>query len=99
MSVPKIYLNQTALRIKLDTGADISGASALLIKYTKPDGTTSGSWVAIQFAAGSTIIYYDLSTAVIDVIGEWVVWAHVTFADGRVAAGDPFVFEVYMEGT
>lgn len=92
----KIYINQTYLTIKLDTGIDVSTASALYIKYQKPDGSL-GSLTAIL--EGTTIVKYNcLSTPFLTSSGNWVFWAEVTFPDGRIGVGTPVDVVVYDKG-
>lgn len=95
----KVYIGQTSLRLKLTTGVDITGATSLLIKFKRPTLTT-GSWTAHAYDETNGIIYYDFSaTTELNVAGKWVVWAYATFSDGRSAAGEPYKFRVYEEGT
>ena len=93
----KIYLNQSSLRIQLTTNVDITGATARLIKYKKPSGTT-GSWTAQPGDVGAGVIYYDLTGTELDEAGTWKIWAYVTFADARVAPGEPVIMIVLNEG-
>lgn len=94
----KIYQNQSSLRITATTGVDISGATALAIKYRKPSGT-EGSWTATESDATEGIIYYDLvDENDLDEVGAWAIWGHVTFSDGRSAPGEPFTLTVKEEG-
>jgi len=93
----KTYEDQTALRIRLTVGQDITGASAKKIKYRKPDNT-EGNWDATVEDATNGIIYYDLKTD--DKIDEglYTFWAYVTFSDGRSAPGEPISKFMYPEG-
>lgn len=94
----KIYIYQTALDIEATLGCDITGASALLIKYQKPNGDT-GSFAATSTDDENGVIEYQVSSEDdIDQAGEWVFWGHVTFADGSYAAGEPYSMTVYREG-
>lgn len=96
-----IFEGQTNLKITVDLdlneNENIAGATAL-IKYIKPDGST-GSFSAIIEDIYDGIIYYDvqLPTEIVGV-GKWILWAHITFADGRTAPGEPFTMEVVKEG-
>lgn len=95
----KIFVGQSKLRIQLTTGVDITSATPVLIKYIKPDAT-EGSWTAEIGTASSGIIYYDLtSTTDLDQAGLWTFWAHITFSDSLVAAGEIITEEIYAEGT
>lgn len=92
----KIYLNQNSLRIELETEVDINGATATLIKFEKPSGDT-GEWSASVSDPGAGKIYYDLTGTELDEIGNWMLWAHVTFSDTRHAPGEPTRLVVYEE--
>jgi len=93
----KIYVGQTALRIQLTTNIDVSSATTN-IKYQKPDGTT-GQWSAAVLDKDRGIIFYDVvDSTILDQEGEWIVWAHVTFSNGKVAAGEPVTLNIYSEG-
>ena len=93
-----IYVGQSALRIQLTVGQDITSALALKIKYKKPDGTT-GSWTATEKTAATGVIYYDVvEITELDPKGTWTFWAYVQFADGRVADGDAFKHKIYEVG-
>lgn len=98
----KVYENQTKLRLradlKLEEDENILNCDTI-IKYVKPDKTT-GSFVATIEDAYKGLIYYDvvLPTEIVGV-GKWILWAYVTFPDGRVVPGEPFIMEVFKEGT
>lgn len=95
-----IYLNQDKLRIRVTNfGHDISSAQTVLIKVKKPNGTIM-SFTATVEDASNGIFYYDLpdGSTLINEMGLWKTWGHVTFNDGREAAGRPFPFMVYEEG-
>jgi len=90
----KIYKNQTALTIQLTTHIDIADATAS-IKYRKPSGT-EGEWPGnIIDAANGTIQYLIQSADDLDEAGSWIFWAHVVFATGEIALGEPFKINVY----
>ena len=94
----RIYKGQSALTIRLTVGQDITSANPVLVKYKKPSGV-EGSWTAsIADATEGTISYTMADTDQIDEIGLWTFWAHVTFADGKVAPGEPVEKWVYDEG-
>ena len=95
----KIYQNQDALRIRLTTGIDISGATAK-VRIKSPTNNISDLDATIETAA-TGIIYADLplDATTFSQIGQYITWAKITFADGREAAGEPYVFNVYEEGT
>lgn len=92
----KLYLNKGSLRVTQDTGVNLTGATATVMKYRKPDGT-EGSWLATVI--DETKIYHDFAENELNQTGPWARWAHVTFSDGRTQAGNPVDFIVYTEGT
>lgn len=93
----KIYVGQTALTFQATTGEDITDATCA-IKYKKPNGTT-GSWDAEIVTALTGVIKYEISEASdLDMAGDWIVWAYITFVDGTVVAGEPATISVYSEG-
>jgi hypothetical protein len=93
-----IFAGQTALRIQLTTGQDITDAEATKIKYEKPDGTT-GEWSASVSDETTGVIYKDMaSTDDLNAAGWWKFWAFVTFSDGRSAAGEAVRVKVEEAG-
>ena len=93
-----LYKNQSAARIRVTFGVDITGAKSLKIKFKKPSGAT-GEWTATTEDAAAGIIYYDLtSTATLDEVGSWTVWPWVKFADDREAPGTPDELVILNEG-
>jgi len=94
----RIHIGQTRLRISLTCNSDLSNAETVLIKFKKPTGV-QGSWVASISNATTGIIYYDVANETdLDMEGAWTIWAHITYDDGTVAAGDPVKMAVYTEG-
>lgn len=94
----RIFVGQSALRIQLTVGQDVTNAQSVKIHYLKPDGTT-GSWTAIVLTAATGVIYYDVTlTTTIDQRGEWKFWAAVTFSDGRVGISEAVEQFVYNAG-
>ena len=92
----KIYKNQYNLKLTLETGVTLTGASATKIKYLKPDETAG------EFAAsisGTQDLEYDFTVSTeLDQSGDWTFWAYVTFSDGKIAPGEPVTIRVYAEG-
>lgn len=92
----KIYKDQTALKIDLDTGIDLTtGVDLVYIKYEKPDGS-SDVWAGS--VENTTHITKILSGGEIDAIGDWTFWAYVEFTDGSEAPGEPSIVPVFTEG-
>jgi hypothetical protein len=90
----KIYQNQTALKIVLDTGYTFLGTETVNIKYKKSSGAL-GSFVAI--INGTTIHYYVIAGD-INEYGNWVFWSEVTFIDGTKVLGEPIRVTIHKEG-
>jgi len=94
----KVYKYQSALRIELTTGVDITGATVKRIKYKKPGGT-EGYWDASVSDAITGVIYYDIQLDTeIDEAGEWTFWAYITFSDERSAPGEAMKHTFFTEG-
>jgi hypothetical protein len=95
----KIFKGQTALTLELDTKIDLTSATNVWMKYTKPNGTTS-SWVAsVQDPATSGIIEYVITSPNdLNEVGEWTRWAYIEIDNIKYAPGDSVTFEVYEEG-
>jgi hypothetical protein len=93
----KIYVDQTALKIDLDTGINLdTGVDFVYIKYQKP-----GSETVLQWAGGvenTTHITKILNGGEIDTKGDWTFWAYVEFTDGSEAPGEPSIVAVHTEG-
>jgi len=93
----KIYVDQSSLRVTLDTGVNCSTALDMKIKYRDPDGT-EGEWDASLHPTNNNYIFYDLQSDELFMEGVWTFWAYVVFADGRDAPGDPICVKVWEEG-
>lgn len=93
----KIYVNQTALKIDLDTGIDLTtGVDVVYIKYQKPGSDTISEWVGT--VEDTTHITYVASAGEIDTAKDWTFWSYVEFTDGSEAPGEPSIVTVYREG-
>jgi hypothetical protein len=91
----KVYVGQTKLTIKLDTGSTLTNVTTALIKYIKPDRSTG------QFTAtvDDKEIYYDIvSVSDIDAAGIWSFYAHITYNDGKIIIGEKSTITVYSQG-
>jgi hypothetical protein len=75
----------------------LEGIISAVIKYRKPDGSTG------EFAAGvgdgaKGVIFHECIEGELDMAGWWALWAFITFADGRTAAGETARVFVWKEG-
>jgi hypothetical protein len=95
----RIFKNQTALDLTLDTTIDLTTATDVWMKYKKPDGTI-GIWDAtIDDPVTDGIIRYIIqSSSDLDQLGEWTRWAYIEINSTKYAPGDSVTFEVYKEG-
>lgn len=95
----RIYKNQTALTLKLDTKIDLTTATAAWMKYIKPSGAT-GIWDAtIDSPATAGIISHVTQAGELNEICEWTRWAYIEIGGTNYAAGDAVRFEVFEEGS
>jgi hypothetical protein len=93
----KIFKGQTALRITLKTFTDLDDITSSVIKYHKPNGKT-GEFAAAIGDTANGVIFHEVIEGEIDVSGWWSLWAFVTFADGRTAAGETAKVFIWNEG-
>lgn len=94
----QIFLGQTKLTLSVSCEVDITGAQTAIIKYIKPDGQT-GNFNATIIDASIGLIEYEIQNSnELDIIGQWRLWAYVTFSDGKVAAGETSLLQIYNEG-
>jgi hypothetical protein len=94
--MPKIWKNQSRLRIRLTTGINLTGATCK-IKYRKPN-QTKGEWDAVVIDVLNGVIEYNVSgDKVLDIAGEWKVKAYCVFDDGSAVSGQIAAFKVYNE--
>lgn len=94
----KIYKNQTKVELEVTVNQNITGATTKEIKYKKPSGAT-GEWPAesIDDSLGVLEKLIFLATDW-DETGDWTLWGHVVFSDGREAPGEPFIRTIHPRG-
>jgi hypothetical protein len=93
----RVYKGQSALRLTVKTFTDLEGLNSAVIKYRKPDGSAG------EFGAGvgdeaKGVVFHECIEGEIDMAGWWALWALITFADGRTAAGEAARVCVWEEG-
>lgn len=94
----KIYEGQTELTITANLLDDITGYSAVYIKYRKPSGT-EGQWTATVSDAATGVITYTITSASdLDEVGVWHLWGYVVFSDGDELPGESERVVIYKEG-
>jgi hypothetical protein len=71
------------------TGITLTGATTLLIKYRKPDGST-GAWTATIVGGAPTYMHYVTQAGDLDQNGIWQLQAYVILGgavgDGRIVS-------------
>ena len=93
-----VFKYQSSLKIRLETGIDLTDASELKIRFKKPSGI-GDSWTATGDTTYSTRIFYDVvGDTIIDESGVWSFWSYVTFNDGRAAPGQTVQKYFAVEG-
>lgn len=90
-----IFVNQP-LHIEIETDVDLTSATAVEIKFNKPDGTTD-KWTAATIDAFGGIIKYDVPQNILNVAGIWKMWAYITYSNGSYP-GEVFEIEIFKEG-
>ena len=93
----KIFKGQSALRLTLKTFTDLDGAIKAIIKYCKPNGIV-GEFAAAVADTAHGVIFHECIEGDLDMSGWWSFWAHITFADGRTAAGEAAKVYIWHEG-
>ena len=93
----KIYKGQSALRITVNTFVDLENIISAVIKYRKPDGN-QGAFSAGIADSAKGIIFHEVLEGELNITGWWTFWAFVTFADGRMAAGEAEKVYIWDEG-
>lgn len=84
--------------ITVNVEKDITGYSTALIKYIKPNKAT-GQFTATVTNPTSGILTYSIQSASnIDMSGDWVFWAYITYANGKIGIGEPFVVTAKNQG-
>lgn len=94
----KLYVGDIGTVITCEVSADITGYSAALIKYKKPDDTT-GSFTATVSNATTGTLTYTLVSGDLDQAGDWTFWADITMTSTDHWTGDAVTKTVYAAGT
>ena len=94
----KIYVGQTDLTIKLETGKNLTVTDSAEIKYRTPAGVIGFfTAVIIDFAKG-IISHSVTSENELNVAGNWTFWAKITDHQGLISIGEPFTYRIDKEG-
>lgn len=74
----KIYKGDVGTKLQMNAGCDISSASVLKIKYSKPNGNR-GEWNATL--AGTSSAYYVTKSGDLNAVGLWRIQLYVVLPD------------------
>lgn len=87
----KIYKGDVGTEIILDTGTDLTSATALAIKYRKPGSAVTQSWVGTRY--NTTKIKYITIAGDLDTVGIYKIQAYVVMPSWT-GHGEEASFEV-----
>ena len=91
----KVFVGQTKLTIRLETGSLLTDVDVALIKYKKPNNI-EGNWTA---TVSGKDIFYDIATINdLDIDGLWEFYAHILYNDTRIIIGEVAKLQVFKEG-
>jgi hypothetical protein len=83
----KIYVGQSALRINVSTGADLTGNTTTVLSVRQPTNTVA-IWTATVSDASTGSLYYDIpTTTTLPVAGEYLVQPIITYSTDTVSYG------------
>lgn len=91
----KIYIGQDNLTLSLITNNDLTDAQTALIKYEKPDSNV-GEFIG---TANGSLVEYQVQANDFNIEGDWKMWVHITFTNGKVSIGEPSILKIYKQGT
>lgn len=100
----KVYVNQTAFRLIVQTGVDFSTNSfseAKLIGYLKENNNINFNWnLNILNSPGEDgLLYVDFDDTIkFTERGDWVLYVKITFNNGKIGYSKPVVYKVYNIG-
>lgn len=89
----KVYVGMTGLRIRVDTGIDLSSASKVALKVRKPSGVEE-EWIGF---ANRTYIEYDVQSGDLDETGFYKIQAYVELPGNIVLYGETDGIYVYEQ--
>ncbi len=88
----KIYKGDVGVEIRLDTGQNLTGATAMKINVQKPDGTKT-EWAALQY--NSTTLYYVTIPGDLAASGDYVFQSYVEWGEGSKHTGESVKLKIY----
>ena len=91
----KVFVGQTKLTIRLETGSLLVDVDVALIKYKKPNNV-EGNWTA---TVSGKDIFYDIATINdLDINGVWEFYAHITYVNSTIIMGEVSKLQIFKEG-
>ena len=93
-----MIVGSTDQKLVVNVEKDISGFQDAYILYIRPDRTT-GQFVATVTDSVYGIIEYSMINATdIDMAGDWIFYAKISYADATVGYGEPFIVTAKDQG-
>ena len=93
-----MIVGSTDQKFVVDVFKDISDYQEVYIMYIKPDKTT-GSFLATVTNISLGIIEYEVVNATdIDIAGDWIFYAKITYTDLSIGYGQPFIKTAKNQG-
>jgi hypothetical protein len=84
--------------ITVNVEKDITGYSTALIKYIKPNKTTGQFTATVTSATNGVLVYEIQNASDINLAGDWVFWAYITYQNEKIGIGEPFVVTAKNQG-
>jgi len=92
----KIYQNQSAVDLYLDTKIDLSTAKSVSIKYIDPQGRTGSLTATLE--SDKTTLCHRFQADELKYSGIWTFYTYAVMADDREAVGEGVKVTVYRRG-
>jgi len=93
-----IHVGQTAVRLELNVGLDLTTAKELEIRFIKPN-TIMGAFPGYILDREKGVVYYDVeSIGDLDDTGQWQFWVHIKFNDDTELDSDSVLIYIYEPG-
>jgi hypothetical protein len=93
-----MIVGSTDQKFTVDVMKDISSAQSAEIKFIKPDNTNGYFSATIVDDVNGIIEYAVQNVSDIDMAGDWIFWAKISYTDGSVGYGEPFVVTAKNQG-
>jgi len=93
--VSKIYIGDVGIKVKVETGIDLTDATTCVIKVAKPNGQLK-EWAAVRESPyTSGILSYVTIGIDLDVAGTYLGMAYIETSGGGKYFGESFSFQVW----